>query len=277
VRYKYTKENINLIEKITIIKKWTMAHDLINTFLLRIICVLIIICVIIQFFNKECKKGYLYFLYDGSQQSYYLQLLIKDLTLENIYNIVIIDNIIRRLVSFFSFSDEAYFRMVNITDYVVFKLPTRVLIIWFIYELFFNQMILSTMFNKYLFYFIIYNTWHIISDFHWNNLFDINEMLVNIYNRSFSIKYVNIPDDWQILINEYVNNGLYRNADQSMKSTNSFDLNLGFNRLLIIQEKHTFYTTDGKTYTNARNEYFVENETVDSKDILPTNMKKYKL
>ena len=91
------------------------------------------------------QKGYLYFLYDGSQQSCNLRLLIQDLTLESIYNTIIIDNIIRRLVNFFSFLDEAYFRMVNISDYVAFKLPTRVLIIWFIYEL---------LFNKYLFYFI---------------------------------------------------------------------------------------------------------------------------
>lgn len=270
----YLDKEINIKDLIIKLKTITIASDTLNTIMLRLLLIVVIISVILVIkniyyvINKEYKKSLLYFLYDGSRQSYNLRLLLQEFTIEEVYNEIIIDQFLKKIGNFFHLSNNIYVKLEQISKYIIFKFPGHFICYYFVYEIVINNMILSTRFNKCLFFFIFYSLWQKISDFHWNNDFHINKMVADMYYRTYSIKYGNLPGIWKYIIFNYVYDDLYRNRESSLNSTQDFDLNLGFNRIITIQINYTFYSVDGKLYTNAHGESFIE-PIMATQDVFP--------
>ncbi len=88
----------------------------------------------------------------------------------------------------------------------------------------------------------------------------VDEMLYNMYYKSYSIKYVNIPKTWEHRIYQYVHKGLHNDIE-------SIDNLFTQEFVNLIAQEHTFRTSDGITYINAKGDGFIEDPNHD-KDIL---------
>lgn len=262
---------IKLVEKIA---GSSFLDTLLNLIFVFIFIVLIgyIIYRINTFFLKECTKGYLYYLYDGSRQSYYLEDIIKiNFTIFGLLNMNLDTKIIIPLTMFL----EKKLKYSNEEDYQIFMKFLRDIFIYhtgklfalfFIYELIFNDLILSKTFMFCFFIYLIYNYFLRFSFFVAYTDYDINLRLFNMYYRARSIKYVNIPEDWKLIIFTYVYNGLNFKPNER-DNQNSFFIELGIPREIILNERHTYFLRDNDKYVNYNNEYFIE-ENNDDMDVV---------
>ena len=97
-------------------------------------------------------------------------------------------------------------------NYIVYGLTEKKVIFnLFFYELIYNNGILSTVFNKLLFVYIFYKIYIRCCNIGDDKCAKLNTMIFEMYYRFYSLKYVNLPEEWQNHIYDYVRNGLCEN------------------------------------------------------------------
>ena len=159
---------------------------------------------------------------------------------------------------------QQYLILFNICQFIAIKLPTILILIYFIYELIFNKGILSSKFNSWLFMYLLYGIYKRITNYVTYSDNTINEMVFNMYYRDRSIKYVNMPEDWKNLVYKYVDNGLYWTSKEAEEFCKTIGLINFFDGMFW---KYSWISTDGYIYSNNNNEEFFE-ENNDSIDIV---------
>lgn len=227
--------------------------------ILLLLCCLISIVFFVKihkFFVKHCIKRYLYLIFDESYQSISLYFMMAAKTIYGISSIASFWDIIASKITF---HENDYFNLRKLMHYILLDGITHFLLIFILYEIIFNNFTFSMYFNQYLYFYLFYIQWKRFSNFICNQDLYINGMVYNMYYRSYSIKYVNLPDEWKTIIYDYVANGLYR----KINPTSSFDQNGGLTRNLIIDEYHLYKTRNGKIYINENNDYFKEKNNKD--------------
>lgn len=240
--------------------------------LLLIINIMLVFKAAYHLLLTECKKCFLYYLFDDSVQS---DTLYDYINLGTTFGLTSARSPIYHLAKIFNFHDDDWHNLLYYIRYSVYKLPLHFLIVFFIYEIIFNDFTLSITFNTYLFVFLLYSYWNKTSEFLYNTDSTINKKLFNMYYRAYSIKYVNLPLEWENIIYKYVTDGLYRDHHlivTTFQNEDSFDSNFGLKRENIILMFHTYTTKNGVLYTNKNNDYFEEIPNHD-KDVATTTYK----
>ena len=98
--------------------------------------------------------------------------------------------------------------------FIVTIFPTIFLYLFFAYEIIFNELVITPNFYKYLFFYFIYHVYKRISLFISDTDWGLNLILYRMYYKEKSIKYVNIPKDYQDVILRYIQLGLNRNMNK---------------------------------------------------------------
>lgn len=214
------------------------------------------------FFLKEIKKRYLFLSSMSSLHIYLLRQDIKSYSLDNVY-----DFIVKKALPLFIYltapnspisskkGDFLWRQFHNILTYIFFKFYSHFMISYFFYELIYNEGILSTRFNKLLFVYILYKIYIRCCNIGKEQCLRLNPYIFDMYYRSYSLKYVNLPEEWQNHIYEYIRNDLYENNE-------SYPIEDA-----KLMRKHIFTTHDGVEYFNFENTTFTE-ENNESKDIV---------
>lgn len=146
-------------------------------------------------------------------------------------------------------------RVLFVSEILVMKLPLVLFVIFFCYEIYFNNYKLSPNFYAYLLFYFIYNIYKRISLYILNSDPFIREMVFNMYYKRGSIMYVDIADELENIVYDFVNNGLYR--DPTINPVPILDHIMGEFEWLILME-HKFTSTDRYLYVNATNKCFEE-------------------
>lgn len=133
--------------------------------------------------------------------------------------------------------------------------PTIILIIYFIYEIKYNNYVLSTNFQKYLLFYFLYTIYKRFSIFYERSDKFICQMVYEMYYKQGSVMYVNIPDELEDVVYDFVDDGLYR--DPKIKPVPSIDDILG-QFYLEISINHKYISEDRYVYKNANGMGFVE-------------------
>ena len=272
-------KEINLLNSYNNIKKLCTAVDKLNTILLIILVFLIVVLFIYiwyklhSFFVKEIIKRFLFITANEDpnnkdiNNSAAIKLLkIREKTLWKLQSKVF--HKIQDICGIFYKQIKDERKILKIESWlsckIVFSIPTYFIIGYFVYELFYNNYTLSTTYNKTLFIYGLYMIYVRISNFTYYTDSMLNVLIFNMYYRFWSIKYVNIPENWQNIIYKYVEDGLYRDIEKQYDP--DFD-DIGGDFFIVIDIKHTYTTKDGKCYKNQSGEYFIE-ENNDSKDVV---------
>lgn len=257
----YKDIDLKVIFNNIIFKSFIGKNVLHNTLLLILYIFLIIIIILIfykihKFFTVELIKRYIFLLAPNDNTSlllkkkcynvmlYMIRNFLFDLYLKNIPSLKIISN------------NLLYDTYKKIVMFILYWLPYAFLFIYFIYLLLFNNCILTATFNKLSFVIAIYTIYKNISEFFIYQNEDINLMLYNMYYRSYSVKYVNLPDNYKSCIYDYINNNLKEKSfDPIFYTVNEFTY--------VVWRNHTYITTDGVSYHNNNNLVFFEENNKD--------------
>ena len=219
---------------------------------LSFILFIIIMFFIHRFFIKQLLKRFLIltpFLHYKKFTNYGLY------AIENI-----IDSFWMKLVAYIAkhvnliFEKELTMRrmFLSINKFLLFVFPTIFLFMFFLYDLNFNDYVLSKNFFKYLLFYVIFSIYKRLSIFLETQDSFINKMLYNIYYKKKSILYVNIPDHLEQIVYNYVDSYLYVNPYQLPKELDDFS----FYHAIITE--HIFRSTDGFLYKNNTDQFFYE-------------------
>jgi hypothetical protein len=126
-------------------------------------------------------------------------------------------------------------------------IPTLLLVILFMYDLWYNNLIITKVFY-YLIFYSIFNIWKRYSDFLENYDRMLGEILFDLYYRDDTIMYVNLPDEWENLLHEFVNNGL-QNYNKDLDTVAMY-LEIG---------QYKYISKDGRFYWNSTGGFDKEN------------------
>ncbi len=153
--------------------------------------------------------------------------------------------------------------LVIVYSLILYTLPTMFIILYFFYELWFNNYTLSITFNHALFIYTLYMIYKRIYYFIQRTEPFIDEMLFNMYYKARTIKYIGLPEKYETIVYHYVNDGLCRDLKSPYPEEH---IMLGsFSQ--SIAEKYTWYTKDGRLYYNSCGESLII-EPNNDKDIL---------
>jgi hypothetical protein len=201
-----------------------------------------------KFFIKQLAKRYV-FLFCNSQDYISEKVLMNfldKLTFNYfvhfyIYNYTnIIDNIINNKLK------KNLLLCQKLTEYFVYKFPFYFILVYFFYECYFNNFVLSITFNTYFYIFAIYSIYKRLSNFQVNRNYFVCSMLYDMYYCGSSILYFDIPEYYQDVIFDCIRNGLFLDK-------NSTDLVLS-GGALIIETHHKFVFVEGIGFCNCNNE-----------------------
>lgn len=92
---------------------------------------------------------------------------------------------------------------------IVLKNHKYDLIILLCYNIIMNKGILPMTCNRALFCYLLYLYWLRFSNFVYYNNTMINKIIFTVYYRAYSIKYLELPSEWQNIIYAYIKDGLF--------------------------------------------------------------------
>lgn len=148
-----------------------------------------------QFFIKELIKKYLVVFVEPTEKRniYTRHFILIHLLLSHI-KVRTSDFIIYIMTLINPNFSEKVFKLIGVylIDFLFYKFPNYLIITYFLYEMCFNNFVLSPLFNKTLFVFAIYTIYKRFSNFIYNTESSIDFMVYNMYYKEKSIKYVNI-------------------------------------------------------------------------------------
>lgn len=178
-------------------------------FILIIICFIYIIKIIHKFFRKELKKRFLVLqiTYNKINITPYLLQAIKqqcDTLLTRVF--IKYDFLLSKKIGNFLWKLS-----LSNNNFIFYKMPSIILILFFFYIIFFNDYVLTPSFYKYLLFYFFYYNYKNISIFIDETDYGINKILFNMYYKQKTIKYINIPKDYQDVIIRYISLNLQRN------------------------------------------------------------------
>ena len=160
----------------------------------------------------------------------------------------------------------------KILKFIFYKLFSYFIILFFLYELIFNNFVLSLVFNHCLFIYILYSIYKKASHFICNTNKDLNSMIFNMYYKSRSIKYVNIPLDFQLIVYHYIFGGL----QIPLTLTNKKQIRDRF--FIEIMLKHLYTTEDYIRYVSGNSErYFIMESDNNIQDIFENVSDRYQV
>lgn len=148
-------------------------------------------------------------------------------------------------------------------NFSVMTLPTVALYLWILHNLFYNNLVLSADFYKYILFYFIYFTCKRIHFFIDESDYALNLILYRMYYLERSYWYVNIPQEYQDVISRYLNLGLSRSMSKYPEPL--LDEVLGHYSWFMATEC-CFRSDDGYYYTNGRHQFGEESN--ERKDII---------
>src|SRR3978361_4682 len=258
IRTKYLNTDLDLKKIFYSVKLFFIGTSLLDMILFLILLVITLLCIIKihQFFIIQFIKRHLLLYKDRTK----LEKLITPRTFINLHGwSFLLTNLACNLSLKVNLNMRVYHFIVGLINYLLFSFPLHFIISFFIYLIFLNSFILSPTFNNLLYLFILYSFYKRISNYYHFTESYLNEMVYNMYYRTDTILYVNMPKDWEDVVYKYVNNGLQRNKEKD--PVPSLDYNLGEFEI-TIDTKHTYRSTDGITYTNSQGDYFIEEHVI---------------
>lgn len=268
LRTKYLNKTINLYQQYVNILQLCTAPTYLNTLLLIIIILLAILIIIFiwvkinRFFITELIKGYIIFIVDRKTPSFARRWgLINKVTLDTLRFVLveITMDVVRNILPSL-YTESGYQFLKKFYNFLCYSFFSWFIIAFFFQQLWFNSFILTPIFNQTLLVYTIYTIYKRFCNFFKHTDPFVDEMLFNMYYKSYSIKYVNIPKEWEHAVYQYIHKGLY-NDDESVYNLSSTDF------AMLIAKKHTFRTSDGITYINSMGDSFIEDPNID-KDLL---------
>lgn len=256
------KPFINFAKEIYLTKFSFFILKRIILFILIIICFIYIIKVIHKFFRKELKKRFLVLqiTYNKINITPYLLQAIKqqcDTLLTRVF--IKYDFLLSKKIG-----DFLWKLSLSNNNFIFYKMPSIILILFFFYIIFFNDYVLTPSFYKYLLFYFFYYNYKNISIFIDETDYGINKILFNMYYRQRTIKYINIPKDYQDVIMRYISLNLQRNLIKYPEPL--LDDVLGAFYFKINAECAFFLveTIEKGFYSNEQGDHFLEiNENVD--------------
>jgi hypothetical protein len=255
IRTQYLNKDIILLDIIQNIKQFYNGTNLINIILLLsllLLCLYLLMIVHI-YFRKELIKRHLVLFYNKKRD----QVISSDyIYLLNIYGFM--NKIILMTASFsvkYNIGNKNFQYFMKCWRYLLLSFPTHFIISFFFYELLFNNFILSSTFNHTLYLYIFYTFYKRISTYYSFTESFLNHMIYNMYYSTKTILYVNMPQAWEDVIYQYVNDGLQRNREKN--PVPSLDCNLSEFEF-TMDNYYTWRSTDGITYANNQGDYFME-------------------
>lgn len=211
------------------------------------------------FFVKQIKKCYIYTLFGTHLGSLFCQ---------DIYNISLdcFCNYVVLLIKTFAFNlncedylknkgEKPFSILSKICNFIITKTPTVLIILYFIYEIKYNNCILSIKFKSWLFMYILFKIYAKITTYINYSSSTINEMVFNMYYRDRSIKYVNMPAVWVNVVLNYVHNGLGWTEKEALLFEDTIGI---LNFFEGMYWKYTWRSKDGLHYVNNNDEEFFE-------------------
>lgn len=218
IRISYFSQTTDLKLVIKIFKeKYIMSYyldTLINIifFFILLLCIIYFFKLLHKFFIKQIVKRFLIlqvnFNFDLSSYTLF--------TLERKIN-----NTLSKVIDFiFHTYSEKVINFIwrtsyKINHFIFTILPTLALYIFFIYEILFNNFVITPNFYKYLLFYFLYYIYKNISIFIANTDIGLNYILYRMYYKEKSIMYVNIPKEYQHVILRYIQLGLHRNMKKN--------------------------------------------------------------
>jgi hypothetical protein len=163
---------------------------------------------------------------------------------------------LRKILIFFYYKLKYYLNI----------LPTFMLIILIIYDIYYLNWVIAKVFY-YLIFYMIYNIWNRYSIFCKYHSTALTSMVYDMYYNTHKILYVNMPDEHEQFVYDYIDNGLQYYWDKDK------DKDIDTSQLYLYTCQYNKYvSTDGLLYTNAEGLSFIQGDPrFDIKDT--TNIK----
>jgi hypothetical protein len=249
----------NIITPLNLLHKILVCATIISIFLF----LTILLKEIHEFFINQIIKRYLYALFGTYYGSFFSQN-IRQISILGLYTGLY--NLLRTFIDSANLTHlikTRYLLLFRICQYSITKLPLIFILLYFFYELKYNQGILSSKFNSWFFMYILFTLYKRFTIYIAYSDYKINEMVFNMYYRDRSIKYANMPKHWEDAVYKYVDEGL---SFYTLEKWSEFEEKIG--SIVFLQGmfwKHTWTTKDGYNYTNLNGEDFQEenNQSVD--------------
>lgn len=261
VRIKCFSQTTDLKLYINLFKEKYLTSNFYDTLINIIILIIIFVCVIYffrilqKFFIKQIIKRFLIL-----QINYNINL--------SPYTIFVwerkLNNFMSKMIDilYHSYSEPVVnfiwkisYRIVN---FIIIILPHLFLYVFFIYELLFNNFIITPNFYKYLFFYFIYRAYKRSSAFIADTDIGLNYILFCMYYKEKSIMYVNIPQEYQKVILRYIELGLHRNMKKNPEPL--LDNVLGEFCYYISQNCEFHLTNNGEYANNEFSFYEITNK-----------------
>ena len=147
--------------------------------------------------------------------------------------------------------------------HAIMTLPTIMLYVLLLYNIFKNNCVISEGFHKYLLFYFIYFTYKRINFFLDETDHTLNSILYRMYYLEKTYWYVNIPKPYQEVIARYLDLGLSRNLKRNPEYL--LDKTIG-HYSFFMETECCFHSMDGYSYTNGSNSFTEENNS--RKDVI---------
>ena len=182
----------------------------ITIFLLLLLCVIYFFSILHKFFIKQITKRFLILQVNSNIDLSPYVLFVLERKINNILS-QIIDYLFNSQIVI-NFIWKLSYRSVN---FIIMVMPTIILYLFFTYEMLFNNFVITPNFYRYLFFYFIYHTYKKTSLFIADTDLGLNHILFRMYYKEKSIRYVNIPQEYQKVILRYIQLGLHRNMKKN--------------------------------------------------------------
>jgi hypothetical protein len=149
-----------------------------------------------------------------------------------------------KLFAWLNYWPEPVFRkaLVSLTKKVQIFIriaPILIMPMFITYDIYFNNWVITKVFY-YLIPYMFYNLWKRYSDFLYNYDNILEGMVYDMYYKSDKVLYVNLPDEWEQLVYDFVDNGL-QNKDEDIDTSTLY---------IEVCMKHKYLSDDGLKYTS---------------------------
>ena len=198
----------------------------------------------VTFYNFKLKTNRI--LYNGI--SFYFFSNLSNLYLKNyIFGKIVRNNVLYsmgRLLKFPTITLNSY--LIKLGNFILFLLkivPTFIIVLLVVYDIWYNNLIITKVFY-YLIFYSIYNIWKRYSDFLENYDDTLGEILFNLYYREDTVMYVNMPDEWEDLLYEFIDKGL-QNYNTDIDTLAMY---------LEVNTKYKYLSKDGRFYWRSDGE-----------------------
>jgi hypothetical protein len=125
--------------------------------------------------------------------------------------------------------------------------PILIIPVLISYDIYFNNWVLTKVFY-YLIPYMLYSLWKRYSDFLYYYDVILEGMVYDMYYKSDTVLYVNLPDEWEQLVYDFVDNGL-QNKNEDIDTSELY---------LKICMEHKYISEDGVKYSSPDGLYTVK-------------------